>query len=94
MLIYDGEHLCLRGTDRKHRAYPEAKLQENLDAEIFGVLLEEAKEAFDEDMVVELKSETVEDVDANCERILQWIRTWRQNQRKKVLELERGGEAG
>jgi broad-specificity NMP kinase len=73
------------------RDYPEAKLQENLDAEIFGVLLEEAKEAFDEEIVVELKSETVEDVDENCERILQWIQTWRENQRTKVLEEKEGG---
>lgn len=61
-------------------------MQENLDAEIFGVLLEEAREAFDEEMVVELQSETVEDVEANCERILQWIQTWREDQGKKGLE--------
>lgn len=74
------------------RDYPEVKLQENLDAEIFGVLLEEAREAFDEEMVVELKSETVEDVDENCERILQWIQTWREDQRKKLVE--EGGDDG
>ena len=60
------------------RDYSEAKLQENLDAEIFGVLAEEAREAFDDGTVVELKSETVEDVDANCERILQWVSTWQE----------------
>lgn len=73
------------------RDYPEAKLQENLDAEIFGVLLEEAKEAFDEEMVVELKSETAEDVEENCERILQWIQTWRENQRKNGGGTEGNG---
>jgi adenylate kinase len=46
------------------------------------VLAEEAREAFDEEMVVELKSETVEDVDGNVERILQWIQNWRENQLK------------
>ena len=75
----------------KYRDYPEAKLQENLDAEIFGVLLEEAKEAFDGEMVIELTSETVEDVEENCERILQWIQTWRENQRKKMLLGGRDG---
>jgi adenylate kinase len=60
------------------RDYPEAKLQENLDAEIFGVLAEEARDAFDEGMVVELKSETAEDIDSNCERILEWMKTWRE----------------
>lgn len=77
--------------NRLCRDYPEAKLQENLDAEIFGVLLEEAKDAFDEQMVVELKSEVAEDVEQNCERILQWIQTWRQNQRKKHEEGNGGG---
>jgi adenylate kinase len=60
------------------RDYAEAKLQENLDAEIFGVLAEEAREAFDEGMVVELKSETVGDADANCERILEWVKSWKE----------------
>lgn len=70
----------------KARDYPEAKLQENLDAEIFGVLLEEAKDAFDEDIVIELKSETVEDVEKNAEQILQWIQAWRVNQRQREFE--------
>jgi adenylate kinase len=52
------------------------------------VLLEEAREAFDEEMVVELQSETVEDVEANCERILSWIQTWREDQGKKGLKGE------
>ena len=60
------------------RDYPEAKLQENLDAEIFGVLAEEARDAFDEGVVVELKSETAEDIDSNCERILEWVKAWRE----------------
>jgi adenylate kinase len=60
------------------RDYPEAKLQENLDVEIFGVLAEEARDAFDDGVVVELKSETAEDIDSNCERILEWVKTWQE----------------
>ncbi|KAJ5263745.1 Adenylate kinase isoenzyme [Penicillium angulare] len=59
------------------RNYHEDKLQENLDAEIFGVLLEEAREAFDEEVVVELNSEKDDDVDTNCARITQWIDNWK-----------------
>lgn len=59
------------------RGYHEEKLQENLDAEIFGVLLEEAQEAFDEEIVVELNSEKSEDVDNNCNRITQWVENWK-----------------
>ena len=63
--------------DRLHtRGYGERKLQENLDSEIWGVLLEEAKEAFAEDIVVELKSEEADDVEANVERIEGWIGKW------------------
>ncbi|KAH1808641.1 hypothetical protein KXW57_009425 [Aspergillus fumigatus] len=43
------------------RKYKEAKLQENLDSEIFGILSEEAREAFDEQIVVELNSEEDDD---------------------------------
>ncbi|KAJ5765574.1 hypothetical protein N7520_005133 [Penicillium odoratum] len=59
------------------RGYHEEKLQENLDAEIFGVLLEEAREAFDEEIVVELNSEEDGDVDNNCARVAQWVDNWK-----------------
>lgn len=48
-----------------------------MDAEIFGVLLEEAREAFDEEIVVELNSETSEDVENNCDRIAKWVDAWK-----------------
>ncbi|KAL3489461.1 DUF1671-domain-containing protein [Aspergillus germanicus] len=64
------------------RGYHETKLQENLDAEIFAVLLEEAREAFDEEIVVELNSEEDGDVDANCSRIASWVESWKSDQAK------------
>ncbi|KAJ5787447.1 hypothetical protein N7457_002437 [Penicillium paradoxum] len=60
------------------RGYHEKKLEENLDAEIFGVLIDEAREAFDEEIVVELTSEQDSDVDSNCQRISQWVDSWKQ----------------
>jgi len=57
------------------------------------VLAEEAREAFDEGMVVELKSETVEDVDASCERILEWVETWRKGNGSQV-QAQKEGNAG
>lgn len=59
------------------RKYPDRKLQENLDAEIMEVLLSEAREAYDAEMVVELWSDGVEDLEANVERIEDWVRSWR-----------------
>ena len=63
-----------------YRGYHETKLQENLDAEIFGVLLEEARDAFDEEIVVELNSETDDEVESNCQRIAAWVESWKKNQ--------------
>lgn len=62
------------------RGYPETKLQENLDAEIFGVLLEEARESFDEEIVVELNSEKDDDVESNCARVSTWVESWKRTQ--------------
>lgn len=67
-----------------YRDYPDKKLQENLDAEIFGVLSEEARESYDEEVVVELKSETDSDIEGNCERIGQWIENWKTQNRSQA----------
>ncbi|KEF61657.1 dTMP kinase [Exophiala aquamarina CBS 119918] len=59
------------------RGYRDEKVQENMDAEIFGVVTEEAREGWtDEGQVVELKSTEAEDIEENAERILQWIKNW------------------
>lgn len=60
-----------------HRGYSELKLQENLDVEIFDVLLQEARESYDEEIVVELTSENDEDIESNCARIEAWIDSWK-----------------
>jgi adenylate kinase len=63
----------------KTRDYPEVKLQENLDAEIMDVLSQEAREAFNEQIVVELKSDSAEQMDENVTRIQEWIEQWKEN---------------
>ena len=50
-----------------------------MDAEIMQVLLEEAREAYDEEIVVELQSDSLEDIDSNVERIQSWIEHWKEN---------------
>ena len=64
----------------KARNYAEAKLQENLDSEIMEVLLSEARESYDADIVVELQSNDTDDMDANVDRIETWISNWKKNQ--------------
>lgn len=61
------------------RDYPEAKLQENLDSEIMEVLLEEARESYDEGIIVELTSNTTEEMESNVERIERWVLQWRKD---------------
>lgn len=63
----------------KARLYPEQKLQENLDSEIMQVLLEEARESYDEEIIVELESNDPEDIESNVDRIEIWIGNWRRD---------------
>ncbi len=63
----------------KARNYPERKLQENLDSEIMEVLLEEARESYDEEIVVELRSDGADDIEANVARIETWIKNWKKD---------------
>ncbi|KAN0072504.1 AAA domain containing protein [Elaphomyces granulatus] len=63
------------------RGYSKSKLDENMDAEIFGTLLEEAREAYDVNAIVELTSEDNDDIEENCARIVAWIAAW-----KRTLE--------
>ncbi|KAF2847273.1 P-loop containing nucleoside triphosphate hydrolase protein [Plenodomus tracheiphilus IPT5] len=61
------------------RGYSGKKLEENMDSEIMQVLLDEAREAYKEEIVVELRSEKAEDVEGNLERVERWVEEWRRN---------------
>jgi adenylate kinase len=63
-----------------HRGYPLKKIQENNEAEIMNVVLEEAREAYAEEIVVVLQSENTDDLESNVSRIVQWIEAWQKNQ--------------
>ena len=64
--------------DVRYRGYAQAKLEENLDSEIMQVLLEEAREAYDEEIVIELRSDSAEEIDRNVERIASWVKSWKE----------------
>ena len=36
-------------------------------------------ESYDAEIIVELNSETSEDIDSNCERIVGWIENWKRD---------------
>lgn len=61
------------------RDYSTKKIQENNEAEIMQVVLDEARDSYDEEIIVELQSETVDQIDANVERIAQWFTNWKES---------------
>lgn len=61
------------------RGYPLKKIQENNEAEIMQTVLEDAKESYEEEIVVELRSEGIGDLDSNVARIVAWIEAWRKD---------------
>jgi adenylate kinase len=58
------------------RGYKLNKIQENNDAEIMNVVLEEARSSYAPEIVVELKSESTEDLESNVSRVVEWINAW------------------
>ncbi|KJA29275.1 hypothetical protein HYPSUDRAFT_32674 [Hypholoma sublateritium FD-334 SS-4] len=62
------------------RGYPLKKIQENNEAEIMQVVLEEARSSYAPEIVVELESENMENLESNVTRIGGWITTWLKNQ--------------
>jgi adenylate kinase len=55
------------------RGYPLKKIQENNEAEIMQVVLDEARSSYPLEIVVELKSENTDDLEGNVDRIVEWI---------------------
>ena len=66
-ILYD--HLQKRG-------YSQKKIEENLQAEIFGVVAEEAQKSYDENIVVVLQSDALADMQSNVDRTVQWVQHW------------------
>ncbi|KIY69962.1 P-loop containing nucleoside triphosphate hydrolase protein [Cylindrobasidium torrendii FP15055 ss-10] len=61
------------------RAYSLKKIQENNEAEIMQVVLEEARSSYAPEIVVELNSGSMEELEANVARIVEWIEAWRKD---------------
>ncbi|KAK9471765.1 AAA domain-containing protein [Dipodascopsis tothii] len=63
----------------KKRGYSDKKFEDNMDAEIMDVILQDAKDAYEPEVLIELTSDTDADVDSNCERIAAWAEQWRKD---------------
>ena len=59
------------------RGYTGSKLSNNIECEIFQVLLEEARESYKEDIVMPLRSDNVEDINRNVGTLTDWVNNWR-----------------
>ncbi|WVY99423.1 hypothetical protein V8G54_025493, partial [Vigna mungo] len=58
------------------RGYRDSKLSNNIECEIFQVLLEEAKESYSEEKVIALKSDNIDDISRNVATLTDWVRNW------------------
>jgi len=61
------------------RGYSDKKRNENMECEIMQVVLEEARESYDQEIVHEVPSNTVEDIHSNVERVQLWVEQWIQD---------------
>ncbi len=61
------------------RGYSEKKIQENNEAEIMQVVWDDARESYDEEIVVQLESRSVDEIEPNIERIALWINNYKCN---------------
>ncbi|KIJ45595.1 hypothetical protein M422DRAFT_250907 [Sphaerobolus stellatus SS14] len=61
------------------RNYSLKKIQENNESEIMQTVLEEARESYPPEAVVELQSESTDDLESNVNRIIAWIEAWQKN---------------
>lgn len=59
-----------------NRGYTGKKLQDNVQCEIFQTIYEEAMEAYSQEIVHQLPSNTPEDLEHNLEQIVQWTDQW------------------
>lgn len=61
------------------RGYNEKKRSENIECEIMQTVLEDIRENYDHNIVHELQSNTLEDLESNVTRIEQWLDNWKAN---------------
>ena len=56
----------------EERGYSNYKIQQNVEAEIFQTILDETKESYKAEIVQEVQNATVEDMEENIEKIINW----------------------
>ena len=59
------------------RNYSEKKRDENVECEIMQTVLEEAMDSYRHEIVHELQSNTIEQLEENVERVVAWYDAWK-----------------
>lgn len=59
------------------RGYSAAKRTENMECEIMQIVLDAAKESYDENIVQVLESNTLDDMSSNVARVIEWYESWK-----------------
>lgn len=57
--------------------YSAKKINENVEAEIFGVVAEEARESYKEEIVQEVTSNSMTDMGETVDRVVAWLDSWK-----------------
>jgi adenylate kinase len=55
------------------------------------VLLQEARDSYDKQIVVELASNTTEDMESNVDRVEAWVKQWRKDNETRRAAEDAGG---
>jgi len=63
----------------KTRNYNQKKLEDNVQCEIFQTILDEARESYKPEIVHEIRSDVLEDIETNANNISLWIDHWIKN---------------
>jgi len=58
------------------RGYNEKKRNQNMECEIMQVVLDEAKESYAKEVVHEVNSNTLQDMDESLARVNDWVKQW------------------
>jgi adenylate kinase len=60
------------------RGYNDTKLNDNIEVEIMQILLDEARDSYRPEIVHECNSNSLEDLEQNVARILEWTQLYKQ----------------
>ncbi len=73
------KHICCNCFAKTNRGYSQKKIAENIECEIMQVVLDEARESYKGDIIMELQSDTLEQMEQNSEKIETWVKQWLAN---------------